>query len=154
MWYSSRDDVDRCWMQPFKNTSADRRGIQPSQYTSTYRHRGVGYGHSPNSNNVHGVQHGFITPWQHRHLSTNNQLAFKLRLKLFFLVNFLFYFLHRKPLGLHYWKIIAMCHLAFHNYFDLSHGAPIFALHGDHSSLCIVYQLMGSRVSAFSHRWA
>ena len=30
--------------------------------TSTYRHRDVGYSHSSNYDNVHGVQHSFITP--------------------------------------------------------------------------------------------
>ena len=43
MWYSSRDDVDRCWIQPSKDTTNDRPGIRPSVDTSTYQHRDVGY---------------------------------------------------------------------------------------------------------------
>ena len=43
-----------------------------------------------------------------------------------FLFLFLENLLYRKPMGLHYWNIIVMCHLAFHNYFDLSHIASLF----------------------------
>ena len=55
-------------IKPSKDTSTDHRGIRPSLNTSTYRHRDVGYGHSSNYDNVHGVQHCFITPGQHRHI--------------------------------------------------------------------------------------
>ena len=73
MWYSSRDDVNRCWIQPSKDMSADRRGIRPSMDTSTYRHRDVGYGHSPKYDNAHRVQHRFITPGQHRHINISHR---------------------------------------------------------------------------------
>ena len=69
MWYSSRDDVDRCWRQPSSDTSVSRRGIRPAGDTSTYRHRGVGYGHSSNYDNVHRVQHHSITPGQCGHVN-------------------------------------------------------------------------------------
>ena len=68
MWYSSRVDVDRGWVPPSRNTSDNSRGIRPSKNTSTYRHRAVGYGQSPYSNNVYGVQHCCITPGQRRHV--------------------------------------------------------------------------------------
>ena len=69
MWYSSRDDVNRSWVQPSKDTPTDRRGIRPSMDTLTYRHRNVGYGHSPKFDHVLGVQHRFITPRQCRHVN-------------------------------------------------------------------------------------
>ena len=54
-----------------KDTSNDRRGIRPSLDTSRYRHRDVGYGHSSNYDNVHRVQHSFITPGQRQHVNLN-----------------------------------------------------------------------------------
>ena len=80
MWYSLRDDVDRCWMQPSKNMSDDRRGIRPSTDMSTYWHRAVGYGHSPHSNNVHRVQHCFITPGQRRHVNIKGSVSFTIKI--------------------------------------------------------------------------
>ena len=62
----------RCWIQPSKDTSNNRRGIWPSLDMSTYQHRDFRYGHSPNYDNVHGVQHCFITPGQHRHVNSFN----------------------------------------------------------------------------------
>ena len=52
--------------------SDDRSGIRPSVDTSTYRHRDVRYGNSSNSNNVHRVQHCFITPGQRRHVNPSS----------------------------------------------------------------------------------
>ena len=72
MWYSSRDDVDRGWVPPSRN---DRGWVPPSRNTSTYRHRAVGYGQSPYSNNVHGVQHCFITPGQRRHVKSKTDFT-------------------------------------------------------------------------------
>ena len=76
MWYSSRGDVDRCWTQPSSDTSVSRRGIRPAGDTSTYRHKGVGYGHSSNYDNVHRVQHHSITPGQRRHINTKDWNTF------------------------------------------------------------------------------
>ena len=46
MWYSPRADADGHWIRPSRDTSTDRRVIQPSEDASTYRHGDVGYGHS------------------------------------------------------------------------------------------------------------
>ena len=69
MWYSLRADADCLGIRPLRDTSANRRGIQPSLDTSTYRHRDVGYGHSSQHINAQGVQYRFTTPGQGLHVS-------------------------------------------------------------------------------------
>ena len=73
-----KNKIDRCSTEvcPFgkqETLSTDHRGIRPSMDTSTYRHRDVGYGHSPKYDNAHRVQHRFITPGQHRHINISHR---------------------------------------------------------------------------------